>query len=96
MNRPRFVLGFLVGWALICWAVAGCCTLPQTVEVPIAVPCTPPPAIQRPLLSIRNLKPSLPPAEVKRLYAESIEQLSGYATYLETLLDGYRGGSSAR
>jgi len=76
--------------------LSGCSTLPQTVDVPIAVPCTPPPAIQRPQLSIRHLKPGLPPAEVKRLYAESLEQLSGYAGYLETLLNGYREGNRAR
>ena len=27
--------------------LSGCCTLPETVEVPIAVPCTPPPVAQR-------------------------------------------------
>lgn len=85
----RFVIALAV-------LLSGCSTLPQTVEVPIAVPCTPPPAIQRPLLSIRNLKPGLPPAEVKRLYAESLEQLSGYATYLEKLLNGYRESNRAR
>lgn len=76
--------------------LAGCSTLPQTVDVPIPLPCTPPPAIQRPQLSIRHLKAGLPPAEVKRLYAESLEQLSGYATYLEILLNGYREGNRAR
>lgn len=76
--------------------LSGCCTLPETVEVPVAVPYTPPPVIQRPQLSIRHLKAGLPPAEVKRLYAESLEQLSGYATGLEKLLDGYREGNRAR
>lgn len=76
--------------------LSGCCTLPETAEVPVAVPCTPPPVIQRPQLSIRHLKAGLPPAEVKRLYAESLEQLSGYATGLEKLLYGYREGSRAR
>ncbi|MDK9716725.1 MAG: hypothetical protein OEL57_02315 [Trichlorobacter sp.] len=76
--------------------LSGCCTLPETVEVPVAVPCTPPPVAQRPQLSIRHLKAGLPPAEVKRLYAESLEQLSGYATGLEKLLNGYRGGNRAR
>lgn len=76
--------------------LSGCSTLPPTVEVPIAVPCPPPPVIQRPRLSISNLTPGLPPAEVKRMYAESLEQLGGYAEYLEQLLNGYREGSGGR
>lgn len=100
MNREIIWMAPFCGWLLI-WVVlalimGGCSTLPQTVEVPVAVPCSPPPVIQRPHLAIRNLKPGLPPADVKRLYAESLEQLGGYAEYLETILAGYREGSSAR
>lgn len=76
--------------------LAGCGTLPPTVEVPVAIPCTAPPEVARPHLAIRNLRPDSPPAEVVRAYAESLEAVAGYAEQLETILDGYRGGGSAR
>ncbi len=76
--------------------LAGCGTLPRTVEVPVAVPCTAPPEVTRPHLAIRNLRTDSPPADVVRAYAESLEAVAGYAEQLETILDGYRGGSSAR
>lgn len=69
--------------------LSGCCTLPPVVEVPVAVPCPPPPVFNRPSLSIRNLKPESPPAEVERAIAETIEQLGGYAAYLEQIIKGY-------
>lgn len=76
--------------------LTGCSTLPPTVEVPVAVPCPAPPQVARPRLTIRNLRPDSPPAEVIRAYAESLEAVTGYAEQLETILDGYRGGSGAR
>ena len=77
---------------LICAScLSGCSTLPATVDIPVAVPCTPPPTIHRPRLTIGTLKADSPPADVIRAYEESLEQLGGYAEYLEELLDGYRG-----
>jgi len=77
-------------------ALAGCSTLPKTVEVPVAVPCTAPPEIARPRLAIGALLPDSPPADVIRAYAESLEAVAGYAGQLETILDGYREGGRAR
>lgn len=68
-------------------------SLPRTVEVPVAVPCPAPPQIHRPRLAIGSLTPDTPPAEVVRAYVSTIEALGGYATQLETILDGYRGGA---
>lgn len=76
--------------------LSACSTLPPTVEVPVAVPCTAPPQVARPHLTIRNLRPDSPPADVVRAYAESLEAIAGYAEQLETILDGYRGGGSVR
>ncbi len=77
-------------------ALAGCSTLPQTVQVPVAVPCTAPPEITRPRLAIGTLRPDSPPADVIRAYAESLEAVAGYAEQLETILYGYREGGRAR
>lgn len=85
---------FVIALAVL---VSGCTApMPRTVDIPIAVPCTPPPAFERPRLAIRNLRPDMPPAEIERTYAETVEQMAGYAAYLEKLLHGYREGSSVR
>ena len=84
--------------ALIILAVTltGCATVPEIVEIPVPVPCPPPPAVARPLLAIRSITPDTPPAEVERAYLASLKQLGGYATELETLLNGYRERNNAR
>lgn len=69
--------------------LSGCCTLPPTVDVPVAVPCPVPPVFNRPHLTISSLRPDSSPSEVERATAETIEQLGGYAAYLEHLLRGY-------
>jgi hypothetical protein len=51
--------------------------------------------VTRPRLTIRNLRPETPDAEVIRAYRETVEQLGGYARQLEKLLNGYRDGSQA-
>jgi len=76
--------------------LSACSTLPQTVAVPVAVPCAAPPDIARPRLTIGTLRPDSPPADVIRAYAESLEALAGYAEQLETILDGYREGGRGR
>ncbi len=70
--------------------LAGCSTLPRTVEVPVAIPCPAPPKVSRPRLAVGSLLPDSAPAEVVRAYAASMEALAGYAERLETILDGYR------
>lgn len=77
----------LLAFALLAF---GCSTMPQTVEVPVAVPCPVPPVFERPRLAIRDIRPESPPAEVEKAYATTLEQLGGYAEYLERLLKGYR------
>ena len=92
MRRVRIMCSLLICASYL----LGCSTLPATVEIPIAVPCTPPPEIARPGLALGTLKPESPPAEVIRAYAESLEAVAGYAEQLETILGGYREGSRAR
>ena len=70
--------------------MCGCSTLPKTVEIPIAVPCTVPPEISRPKLAISALKPDSLPAELIKAYEVSLEELGGYARQLEKVLEGYR------
>lgn len=72
-------------------AISGCSTLPRTVEIPVAVPCTPPPVVSRPHLAVSTLKSDSTPDVVIRAYAEALEALAGYAKELETILNGYRG-----
>lgn len=73
--------------------LAGCAHAPArviTVQVPVAVPCPPPPPVARPHLPLADLPPKSPPADVMRAYAASVEALTGYASELEALLNGYR------
>ncbi len=93
-KTPPFVKGGLGGICLL--LLSACTTLPQTVEVPVAVPCTAPPEIARPRLAIGALRADSPPADVIRAYAESLEAVAGYAEQLETILNGYREGGRAR
>jgi len=87
MNKLIFIAGLLV--AAQC-AFTGCATVPRTVDIPVAVPCPAPPEFARPHLPIAALRPESQPSEVIRAYAESLELLAGYATQLETVLNGYR------
>lgn len=76
----------LISLALL---LPACASLPQTVEVPVAVPCPAPPATARPRLAIRDIRPESPPAEVERAYVTSLEQLGGYVAELEQIIKGY-------
>lgn len=78
---------FLLTFATI---FMGCSTMPATVNVPVVVPCPAPPVFERPRLAIRDIRPESPPAEVGKAYATTLEQLGGYAEYLERLLKGYQ------
>lgn len=78
----------------LCVLLAGCATVPKSVEIPVAVPCPPPPEIVRPHLPILDLSPESPPDNVIRAFAASIEVLAGYAAELETILSGYRPASA--
>lgn len=80
--------------ALIVLVTSGCSTLPRTVEIPVAVPCTAPPVVARPRLTISTLIPASSPSDVIRAYAESLEEVAGYAEHLETILNGYRGATA--
>jgi len=93
-NTPPFAKGGLGGICLL--LLSACSTLPRTVEVPVAVPCTAPPEVARPRLALGALRPDSPPADVIRAYAESLEAVAGYAEQLETILNGYREGGRAR
>ena len=67
---------------------AGCATTdpkPATVFVPVIATKSAPPA--RPNLSIANLTPQSAPDQVIKAYAESVLQLTGYATSIEELLN---------
>ncbi|MFZ5658763.1 MAG: hypothetical protein ACOY5C_02775 [Pseudomonadota bacterium] len=78
---------------LLLVALSGCAHAPAqavAVEMPVPVPCPPPPVLARPALPIADLQPDSPPAAVLRAYTASIKALAGYATELETLLNGYR------
>lgn len=84
-------------WAAVALAIvllAGGCAHrpPQTVTVqgPVAVPCPPPPIVNRPALPLSDLTPESGPDAVMRAYAASVAALMGYAAELERLLDGYR------
>lgn len=79
-------------FCVITGVLLACSCHPEMVQVPVAVPCPPPPAVQRPHLPIAELKPASPANQVMRAYAASVEVLKGYALQLEKLLDGYRGG----
>jgi len=93
-KTPPFVKGGLGGICLL--LLSACSNLPQTVAVPVAVPCTAPPEIARPRLALGALRPDSPPVDVIRAYAESLEAIAGYAEQLETILNGYREGGRAR
>lgn len=67
-----------------------CTHVPRTVEVPVAVPCPPPPPVARPTLPIDRLTGSSTSAEIVRAYVVTVQKLIDYARELEILLDGYR------
>lgn len=86
-------------WAAMIWAVlalamllplVGCASSPVRAQIPVAVPCPPPPAVARPALPIAELTAESQPDAVMRAYAATVEALMGYAGELELLLDGYR------
>lgn len=67
---------------------AGCATTgpaPATVFIPVIA--TKPALPARPNLSIATLTPESAPDQVIKAYAESVLQLTGYATSLEELLN---------
>ena len=67
---------------------AGCATTgpaPATVFIPVIATKSAPPA--RPRLSIADLTHESAPDQVIKAYAESVLQLTGYATSLEELLN---------
>ncbi len=74
---------------LLSLALLACHRTPQTVLVPVAVPCPPPPKVQRPRLPIVDLKPGDSPDLIQKALLASIQLLQGYAQQLETILDGY-------
>ncbi|MFZ5659178.1 MAG: hypothetical protein ACOY5C_04895 [Pseudomonadota bacterium] len=94
----RIALGGCVAfWAAIALlaaaALSGCAHRPaaQTLaEVPVAVPCPPPPPTVRPRLPIAELQADSAPGVVLRAYEASVVLLAGYAEHLEQLLDSYR------
>lgn len=75
--------------ALALLILPACAGLPQTVDVPVAVPCQTPPVTARPRLAIRDIRPESPPDEVAKAYATTLEQLGGYAAELEQIIKGY-------
>lgn len=62
----------------------------QRVEVPVAVPCPPPPQFQRPHLPIADVQPGAARVDVERAWAASVRLLQGYAEEMERALDAYR------
>lgn len=70
--------------------LTACTHVPRIAEVPVAVPCTPPPPVVRPVLPIDRLTGSSTSAEIVKAYVVTVQKLIDYARELETLLDGYR------
>jgi hypothetical protein len=68
----------------------GACATAPAVQTPVAVPCPPPPAIERPRLPVSDLRPSDSPDAVMKALVVSVEKLTGYARELEEALKGYR------
>jgi len=66
------------------------CTAPVETLIPTAIPCPQPPALIRPHLALQDLQPVAAPSEVLRAYVITVEQLTGYACELETIINGYR------
>lgn len=66
------------------------CAHETIVQVPVAVPCPPPPVVSRPHLPIADIKRGDGEAALIKAYAATVEALKGYAEELEALLDGYR------
>lgn len=90
----RGVILIHVGLALlVVLSLSGCASAPVNAEIPVAVPCPPPPAVARPALPIADLIAESPPDAVMRAYAATVQTLMGYARELELLLNGYRTGS---
>ena len=77
---------FCIGLAL---SVGGCAH-ETIIQVPVAVPCPPPPVVSRPHLPIADIKKDDGEATLIKAYAATVEALKGYAEELEVLLDGYR------
>jgi len=95
MSRVRVVIGYLLGWSLICWATAACTPavrLPETVKIPVPVQCPEPRPVTRPRLAIASLPDKPTPDQYVRAVESSLEAVMGYAEELETLLGGYRRG----
>lgn len=70
--------------------VTGCTHVPRTVEVPVALPCPPPPPVVRPTLPIDSLTGTSASSDIVRAYVVTVQKLIDYTRELETLLDGYR------
>ncbi|MDQ2823558.1 MAG: hypothetical protein M3Y65_24800 [Pseudomonadota bacterium] len=81
-------IAMLVPTLCIVACFTGCATTgqaPATVFIPVIAPKSALPA--RPILSIATLTPASAPDQVVKAYAESVLQLTGYATSLEELLN---------
>lgn len=76
----------ILGLASSLWG----CAHETIVQVPVAVPCPPPPAVSRPHLPIADIRRGEGEAALIKAYAATVEALKGYAEELEALLDGYR------
>jgi len=86
----------LVAIFALAGSLCACAHQPELVQVPVAVPCSPPPVLARPHLPVADLTADTPANQVMKAYLASLETLKGYAAELEKLLDGYRGGDGGR
>lgn len=69
---------------------SGCSTVPREVQVPVALPCPPPPdlpPLEYPLEALRSGSSS---AETVRAFALIIEMQKTRIDSFEKILDGYR------
>jgi hypothetical protein len=73
-------------------ALAACAGAPPAmrIDVPVAVPCPPPPVAVRPALPIEQINEHSTASEILRAYVATTEVLMGYAEALEKLLLGYQ------
>lgn len=80
--------------ALVGCAAQDCKPTTDVVKADVIVPdkAPQPPAVSRPALPIAQITGQTSDSDTIKLYTATVRLLQGYATELETILDGYRVG----
>ena len=93
-----WMVALLFGGSILLASVS--CKQPEIryvrVEVPVAVPCPPPPYLPGIDLPIYHLGLHPTPAEVAKAYADSVTILLGEVSRRDQLLDGYRAAATTK